>query len=1401
MQHEVAALQDQQTSDGILRDEIKDFLAQQKTIEMQPVVQEPSLLDQLIANPWALAAAAFIPGALIAGIASYLLFGRRKEEDADDVKSLDSPNAIDPAVIPPNDSLLAGADDPTADLALSGNDDIDDLFAQDDALFDDPEDSLFAPQLRDDDDTLDLSSSDDFDIDSPLGGASSISVTGDEQALGLEDMERALDEMEQSSELSSDEALAAMWEQSLKEDDEQPNFDLSDNDGDSNDELLSGNNLDNGMLDQSLLDELLLEAEQADSSSSSKPNDSNDVVAQSELDALFDSFDSADSFDSPEQDVSDELAEQAAIDAALAEASAMANPEASLTKEANAASLFSEADTQRGEPESSSSQSEQDLIDDIFATSFASDDNADDNERILDESSTALLDELLDDDDIDLGDASNITLDENSTALLDELLGDDEQETSLFNSDIEIDENSTALLDELLGDDESLDPDTNSIEGDFDVDDMSDDDINIDELIIDENSTDLLDELLGETIESSDPSSLDMPPSDMSSPDMSPTDIDDIFAQQSAIQEPAANASVEVGAEIDNQNIDDIQFDSIGPIDSAIEEQEETKLAEPIESVADDSLADDSEVAEDDLDALLAAYGTQSGAIEPNQEHTTPDAEELAPSQSVYDEPEFEAPTFDINELETNELDTNELESPTLDDSDDADFASDFNDILNDALAPKEALEPDPFENDETASTAADGDLTFDEALDANENLATNESSGVETKQDVTDNSVEPTEIELTEAESVTAADDHNYDDLVAEVEGLLNDTEEESSPVGRRVDELLEEIEHAEALANVDVANEALTSAQVEANVAEPEPELVMPEPEPEPEPFSLDDFPEFTEEDALSDPEASEFTESAEPQAAEYQVSDKILDDELPEFDENAAMFDPEAEALESELADIADDEQQSALDNVVKQLQQAVEASESTPIAPSITPSIPSDEAALETRVEPASVEAGTQQEAEQTAHTPESDSFNVAKAESDFEFETIDLNTVPEFSEDDARQASYDEQHELEQYDIEQGLTSDSFIDDDGAEPLETTVEAPDAPQNTLQPETKKSPETSETSETGDPVMASPVNNAIDQQLVDSAGLDMDALLTDPDAWADDGDISSNTPAHSTASDIDLTAFDESSDALAKSEMLSDEIPFGLDDIESQERDQLLFNEDPLLDDQSLEMSEDDAAVWASISEEPRLASEDWSEQPQMQVEEVDRFDAESLLDEVDEQDLLLDDSDDVVNSDTASYRTDSRSGDEPANSQSHQQSHQQSHKSIDASASGYQDNSYLEADSELLDETKPSPASYISIDELLKESEFEDDFNVDIDLDNAPLNLDVGLDEFPDILAGVPEYDVDSQGEYASKLDLAKAYLEMNDAEGAADLLRDIAQNGDAQSAQEATHLLKVSTKS
>ncbi len=80
------------------------------------------MLDSLIANPLALAAVAFIPGSLIAGLLAFFML-RRKKDDADDVKSLDSPEQK-PAMVPPP----ADSDDAIPDLALSDDNDLDDLF-------------------------------------------------------------------------------------------------------------------------------------------------------------------------------------------------------------------------------------------------------------------------------------------------------------------------------------------------------------------------------------------------------------------------------------------------------------------------------------------------------------------------------------------------------------------------------------------------------------------------------------------------------------------------------------------------------------------------------------------------------------------------------------------------------------------------------------------------------------------------------------------------------------------------------------------------------------------------------------------------------------------------------------------------------------------------------------------------------------------------------------------------------------------------------------------------------------------------------------------------------------------------------------------------------------------------
>nr|WP_269782746.1 FimV/HubP family polar landmark protein [Photobacterium carnosum] len=95
------------------------------------------------------------------------------------------------------------------------------------------------------------------------------------------------------------------------------------------------------------------------------------------------------------------------------------------------------------------------------------------------------------------------------------------------------------------------------------------------------------------------------------------------------------------------------------------------------------------------------------------------------------------------------------------------------------------------------------------------------------------------------------------------------------------------------------------------------------------------------------------------------------------------------------------------------------------------------------------------------------------------------------------------------------------------------------------------------------------------------------------------------------------------------------------------------------------------------------------------------------------------------------------------------------------------------------------------SNYISIDELLA-----DDPNYhQEDPDEKPLNLDVGLKEFPDMFANIRQFDVDSAGEYAGQLDLAKAYLEMNDIGGAVDLLQDIVLKGEGDTKAEANALL------
>ncbi|MFA0054184.1 FimV/HubP family polar landmark protein, partial [Vibrio echinoideorum] len=95
--------------------------------------------------------------------------------------------------------------------------------------------------------------------------------------------------------------------------------------------------------------------------------------------------------------------------------------------------------------------------------------------------------------------------------------------------------------------------------------------------------------------------------------------------------------------------------------------------------------------------------------------------------------------------------------------------------------------------------------------------------------------------------------------------------------------------------------------------------------------------------------------------------------------------------------------------------------------------------------------------------------------------------------------------------------------------------------------------------------------------------------------------------------------------------------------------------------------------------------------------------------------------------------------------------------------------------------------------YMTIDELMAqvEQEGEDAINPD----DEELKLDVGLNEFPDVIGDIGNYDVDNNAEAAGKLDLAKIYIEMSDSQGAIKLLEEAIVDGSDDIRREAKNLI------
>ncbi len=97
---------------------------------------------------------------------------------------------------------------------------------------------------------------------------------------------------------------------------------------------------------------------------------------------------------------------------------------------------------------------------------------------------------------------------------------------------------------------------------------------------------------------------------------------------------------------------------------------------------------------------------------------------------------------------------------------------------------------------------------------------------------------------------------------------------------------------------------------------------------------------------------------------------------------------------------------------------------------------------------------------------------------------------------------------------------------------------------------------------------------------------------------------------------------------------------------------------------------------------------------------------------------------------------------------------------------------------------------PKKSQFMTIDELMAQVDKDGG-----EFEEQELKLDVGLNEFPDVIGDIGDVDVDTNAEAAGKLDLAKIYLEMNDPQGAIKLLEEAIVYGEDDIRREAKSLI------
>ncbi|PMT60003.1 FimV/HubP family polar landmark protein [Vibrio parahaemolyticus] len=905
VQSEVETLKSELNDEERIRSEVEKLLAEERQRVAEQQRMQPSTMDKILSNGWLVGLAALIPGALLA-LLVVMLLGRRskaKEEEAAQQQTQD----IDPLAAPIG---LAAADQLDDELSLDddlfGDDDSEPLLEQDEKA--ELEEDVFANL---DDEELDFNLEGD-DGEDPFAGigddgdldvgfdefdssTSGIQVNGDEKALGLEEMERALDEVTPELEVL---------------DEDETGFDLSDDDNAISDDefakLLADDepseDLSSGSVDQAMLDDLFAE------------------LGDDDLD-----LDVEDT--KPEPQVSDE-------DFSAGEAS-----------DDDIDKLLAQYDQPAEE-----TSTELDPLDELESLAGLTDDTD------IDENSTELLDELIDFDEDEteeefdpLNELEALSdfeaeevieeLDENSVDLLDELLQDDDDEPVLE------DETTSELdpFDDLIREDEVVTADESQLDDDL-VADFGFEEI---EPQTEQNKALEPEEEKPLTAQvEEDASELELE---------SGLDIDALLSE--AQPQPPAASEPELTKSFQEESVPFNSNDFLGDLEEMSPEHDPlmTELDELFES--DNTVLEETEQESADfaaeLDALLEGKEGFAEELENSsvKENLMPSAEELSSENGEYQlreeqtEPEItskeEEPAFTPtpNTVE-NEFGVPQEEDWLLDDVEpeaenkleQEPVAATSTDVDEDEFNFDELELPEFDEEDALASMADEPELPEAEVqaaaptVDAEEDFNFDELELPEFDEEdaLASMMAEP---ELPEAEVQTAEptadaeEEFNFDeqelpefdeeDALASMTGEPEQPEAEV-PTAEPTADAEEEFNFDELELPEFDEEDALASMADEPELPESEVQAAAPTAEAEEE-FNFDELelPEFDEEDALAsmadEPELPESEREAAAPAAEAEEEFNFDDTELPEFSEEDAIA-AMAEASSSSESEVA-------------------------------------------------------------------------------------------------------------------------------------------------------------------------------------------------------------------------------------------------------------------------------------------------------------------------------------------------------------------------------------------------------------------------------------------------------------------------------------------------------------